>query len=138
MAADHDWMNTEIIPYELVSQILYKYGGLEHPVAKILKESMDDIQDTLNAEEPFWTVNSYYNEGEQFEYVAGCEEFTDINTDYGRVLWKLCIEKYNEDIENSNIILNEDGCYAEDNGFLKINYTNRKDVWYEKIGFKKQ
>ena len=117
---------------------MYHYKGLQHPISTMLKIKIYKIYQELEKEKSFWDWNEFYNTDEQTEYVSGCEEFTNFNTNYGSVLlWISCINNYNYNNVNSEIIYNIEADYEEDIGFLKTNYINKQDNRYEEIGFSK-
>ena len=120
-------------PIEIINKICYEFNGLEHPISNIIKKKYI-YQELINVES-FWDCNEYYNIDEQVEYLSGCEEYTNFNTNYGSLLlWKSCINNYNYN-NNSKIIYNIDSYHEEYNGFLKINYINEQDDTYEEMGF---
>ena len=91
------------LPKELINKICYEFNGLEHPISTMLKIKIYKIYQELEKEESFWDWNEFYSIDEQTEYLSGCEEFTNFNTNYGSVLlWISCINNYNYNYNNVN------------------------------------
>ena len=36
---------TDVLPYEIIVQIMYKHKGLEHPIAKIMKKRIEIVSE---------------------------------------------------------------------------------------------
>ena len=127
------------LPIEIINKICYEFNGLEHPISTMLKKKIHKIYHELVKEESFWDCNEFYSIDEQIEYLSGCEEYTNFNTNYGNILlWKSCINNYNYNNDNNiKIIYNIDLEDEEYNGFLKKNYLNEQDDRYEEMGFSK-
>jgi len=115
------------LPPEIINDILYKYKGLRHKTTYILNEHMSKINKILNNKEFNVELNCDYNYEQQEDYIECLDrELFDLNIG-SKQLWKLCIDKFNQNNNKDYYIL------SSDNDYLKILKTDGYNNIYDNM-----